>query len=287
MTRLSWAGLAAVALVGWATTPASATLWTLLDNFDGYDNSGDSKTTVATGGVWSAEFVGTNNSHVINTDQGKSLATYGGAAWRGAERNLTGSGAAVLVGEIQTLFWQVRATSTGGGYDFMMGLSPSVARIDTADAWRDFNVMPFVNNAASTPFINAQAPTTPWWAPMNTNEWYNVWVVVDNNATAPSYDLYYSSGTNAPSLVATNAIWRNTGEPGMGINQDLNAIGFMSAGGAGSELWIDNIFFASGEVLTNPLVAVPEASAMLFGSVACIAAGAGYVRRRRAGSSPR
>lgn len=265
--------LAAVAIL--AASPTSRAAWALLDNFDSYDNvTNGTKTIEATGGVWSSEFVGTNNSHVVDSDLGQSLATYGGAAWRGAERDLTGTDAAVTVGEVQTYFWQINATSTGGGFDFMMGLSPGVSNIDSVDAWRDFNVMPFVNNGATTPFINAEAATSPWWAPMTAGVWYNVWVVVDNNATAPTFDLYYSAGSNPAVLVAENANWRNTGESGMGINQNLNAIGFMAAGGAGSQLLIDNIYYSTGELLTNP---VPEVSSALLGAFGLV----GLLRRRR------
>lgn len=225
--------------------------FTLLDDFDSYNNSTDTKTTVATGGVWSAEFIGTANSNIVDSDQGQSLQTLGGAAWRGAERDLTGTDAAVLVGETKTYFWQVKATSTGGAYDFMMGLSQSVANIDSVNAYQDFNVMPFINNGATTPYINAEAPTTPWWAAMSTGVWYNVWVVVDNDATTPTYDLYYSTGAGAPVLVAANANWRNTGA--MPVGNALNAIGFMAAGGVGSTLLVDNIYYAPGEELQNPL----------------------------------
>lgn len=148
-------------LVAGLGTSASAA-WTLLDNFDGYDNSADTLTTNATGAVWSAEFVGTANSHITDTDKGQSLETRGGAPWRGAERDLAGTGAAVLVGETKTFFWQVKAFDNSGAYtegfgfyDFMMGLSPDVTNIDTNNAWQDFSVMPFINNAAATPFINA------------------------------------------------------------------------------------------------------------------------------------
>lgn len=249
----------AIGMYGAGQTQAA---FTLLDNFDSYDNTVETKTTDATGGVWSAEFVGTGNSNIIDSDQGQSLETKGGAAWRGAERDLTGTDAAVVVGEVQTYFWQVLATSINdAGYDFMMGLSPDVSNIDITNAWSDFNVMPFVNNAAATPFINADAPTSPWWAPMNPDEWYNVWVVIDNDAVDPTYDLYYSAGVDAPTLVAADANWRNTGA--LPVGQDLNAIGFMAAGGDGSRLLVDNIYYAQGEDLSNP---VPEpASLALMG----------------------
>ena len=253
-TKLSLVCSMTVGLAGAAQSQAA---FTLLDNFDSYNTSTETLTTPATGGVWTSVFDGTNNSHVEVTDQGQSLATYGGAPWRGAERDLTGTDAAILVDEVQTFFWQVYADATGGGgYDFMMGLSPSVDDINTNDAWQDFSVMPFINNAASTPYINAEAPTSPWWAPMDPNSWYNVWLVIDNDATDPTFDLYYSAGSDAPTLVAGDANWRN-----FAAGVDLNAIGFMAAGGADSRILVDNIYYAAGEDLSNP---VPEPASMVL-----------------------
>ncbi len=217
-----------------------------LDDFDSYA-TGD--TTTATGGAWVAESAGTANSNIVTSDQGQSLETLGGAAWRGAEYDLTGTDASVLVNETQTFFWQVQASSTGGAYDFMMGLSPSVDNIDATNAWQDFSVMPFINNAAETPYINAEAPTSPWWALMSPDTWTNVWVVVDNDETDPTFDLYYSTGSEEPVLVAADANWRN-----FAVGQDLNAIGFMAAGGEGSSFLVDNIWYSAGENTTNPLV---------------------------------
>lgn len=274
MSKCGMMGLAFGLAIAMCGAPALAG-WTLLDDFDSYDNT-DTHTTIATGGVWTSEFDGTNNSHIVDVDpsHAQALQSKGGAPWRGAKRDLSGTGAAVLVGEVQTYFWQVMADvsqSPSGGYDFMMGLSPDVSNIDTNNAYQDFNVMPFVNNAADTPFINAQAPTTPWWAPMTQAVWTNVWVVIDNNATAPTYDLYYSTGSDAPVLVADNADWRNTGA--LPINQDLNAIGFMAAGAEFTELYIDNIYYADGEDLSNP---VPEPA-----SLALLAVGGVTLLRRR------
>lgn len=262
--------MAATLALGVGTSASAA--WTTLDNFDA-DATGP--TTTATGGDWTSVFDGTGNSNIVATDKGQSLETRGGTAWRGAERDLTGTSAAVLVGETQTFFWQVKAfdnsgayTGTGNFYDFMMGLSPDVSNIDTNNAWQDFSVMPFINNAAATPFINADAPTEPWWAPMNPDAWYDVWLVINNDAVDPTFDLHYSVEGGAPILVASDANWRNFA-PGV----DLNAIGFMAAGNAESRFYIDNIAYASGENLTNP---IPEP-----GSLALLGLGGLLIARRR------
>ena len=179
--------------------------------------------------------------------------------------------------ETQTYFWQVKASWSGGSttdwvYDFMMGLSPDVSNIDQYNAYQDFSVMPFINNAPDTPYINAEGPGT-WWAPMNPDEWYNVWVVVDNDATDPTFDLYYSveSDPNNPVLVVADANWRN-----FSAGLDLNAIGFMAAGYDGSSFLIDNIYYIPGASTDNPLnqTAVPVGETMTVQGNLDIQAGA-------------
>jgi autotransporter-associated beta strand protein len=252
------AGVLAVGVWGNAQTHAA---WVLLDNFDSYSTG---QTTVVTGGVWHAEFsdpVGdpndhTGNSAIVASDMGNSLQAIGGTAWRGAERDLTGTGAAVVVDEVQTYFWQVQVHSdqvtTEWVYDFMMGLAPSIDSIDITDAWQDFSVMPYINNAPDTPYINADGPGT-FWALMSPDVWTNVWVVIDNDAVDPTFDLYYSTGFDAPVLVIAGANWRNHA-----ANLDLNAIGFMAAGWDQTDYLIDNIYYTVGEDTTNPLAGAPD-----------------------------
>lgn len=247
--------IARVSLLAVPLVAPAAAQWTLLDDFDAYSTG---PTTTATGGAWTSVWDGTANSNIVVTDKGQSLETLGGAAWRGAERDLTGTAAAVAVGETRTYFWQLRPSYTQDGsgwdYDFMMGLSPDVANIDDSNAWQDFSVMPFVNNEATTPFINAEAPGT-YWAPLAPDVWFNVWVVIDNDASTPGYDCYVSTGNNAPVLVNVDgaANWRN-----FAAGVPLNAIGFMAAGNAGSIVTVDNIYHAPGVELTSPIV-LPDA----------------------------
>jgi hypothetical protein len=265
----------AIAVASCCVSTANAA-WDLLDDFDGYSTG---QTTVVTGGVWHAEFsdpagdpnVHTGNSSIVASDMGNSLQALGGAAWRGAERDLTGTDAAVLVDEIQTYFWQVNVSSdhvtTDWVYDYMMGLSPSVDDIDITDAWQDFSVMPYINNAPDSPFINANGPGT-YWAPMSPEVWTNVWLVIDNDAVDPTFDVYYSTGSAAAALVVADADWRN-----FAAGVDLNAIGFMAAGWDQTEYLIDNIYYAAGEDVTNP---IPEPASLIL-----IALGGLALLRRR------
>ncbi len=237
----------------------------LLDDFDSYSTG---NTNTATGSVWNEEVVVSGLSSIVASDQGNSLQTLGGSAWSGAERDLTGTAAAVEVGQTQAFFWQVMPSDDSGAYtapanfyDFMMGLSTSVDQINTTDAWSDFAVMPFVDNAAATPYVAALDGNAPWWTALATEEWCNIWVIVDNDATSPSYDVYValSSDPNNPVLFAENAYWRggdNTEGNPITPGTALNAIGFMAAGAANSNLLIDNIWYSEdpADFLTNPLV---------------------------------
>ena len=251
-----------------AALATAAQAWTLVDDFESY-STGDTAT--VTGGVWSSK-VNDSTSEIAASGSGQVLQISklaGSGGWDGSDKDLTGIGAALAVGETQTYFWQVSIhtdwETTSWTYDCMMGLSPDVSNIDQVNAWQDFSVMPFINNAPATPYINANAPTSPWWAPMAMDTWTNVWVVVNNDAVDPTFDLYYSTGTDAPVLVAGDADWRN-----FAAGVDLNAIGFMAGGWDLSSYSFDNIYYADGEDLTNP---VPEPVTMVllgFGSLALL-----------------
>ncbi len=227
----------------------------LLDDFNSY---GTGDTSTATGGVWQGEAVGNPNSNIVTTTKGNSLESFGGGpGWQGAERDLTGSGGEVAVGETKTYFWQVLAedasgTNTGanqlGFFDVMQGLTPDVSNIDTTNAWQDFQVMPFINNAATTPFMNNNNGN---FAAMTPGQWYDVWVVINNDATTPSYDLYMAEEGENPVLIGTSP-FVNDGTTG-GFNQDLNAIGFMATANADARVLHDNIYYSIGETTSNPL----------------------------------
>lgn len=274
LRRQSFGVMTAIAVAVWCA--ASAQAWVLLDDFESYDNTADTATTTVTGGVWTSVWDGTANSHVIDVEasHGQALQAKGGAAWRGAERDISGTDAAIAVDEVQTYFWQAKVSWFGDEsvtdwvYDFMMGLTPDVSNLDDINAWQDFSVMPYINNAANSPYINAEGPGT-YWAPMARDTWTNIWIVVDNDAADPTFDLYYSTGADAATLVVADANWRN-----FAGNVDLNGIGFMAAGWEFTEYYIDNIYYAAGEDLSNP---VPEPA-----SVALVTLGALLALRRRA-----
>lgn len=165
----------------------------------------------------------------------------------------------------------------------MMGLTPSTSNVDTNNAWQDFNVMPFVAGAAGGPNMNATnsgGSASTLVSPVTLDAWYNIWVVVDNDSVAPSYDIYTSTGTNNGSLALENARWVNSPSP-IAVGQSLDAIGFMAGGQAGSELLVDNIYWATGTETTNPMV-VPEPAAVLLLGLGAGGLFAGRLRKRTA-----
>lgn len=240
---------------------AEAASWNLIDNFNSYPLG---QTTTATGGVWTAVFSGTANSNIVSDTQGNALQTKGGAAWRGATAPLSQWSATLASGSTGTFFWQYKALQTATGtFDVMMGLTPSTSNVDTNNAWQDFNVMPFVAGASGGPNMsaaNSGGTSTTLVSPVTLDTWYNIWVVVNNDATSPTYDVYTSTGTDNGTLALSNAQWRNSPSP-IAVGQSINAIGFMAAGGAGSELLVDNVYWATGIETTNP---VPEPAALLL-----------------------
>lgn len=252
---------------------ASQASWTLLDNFDSYDNA-NPLSSVASGDIWNSEWYGTANSTIEDTDQGQSLVTYGGAAWRGADRDLSGTGAAVLVDETQTFFYQLKVHSEWAGvnWDFMMGLAPDVSNIDQNNAWQDFSAMPYVAGSPNpTPAVQADGATAGASGALTQDVWYNLWLVVDNDAIDPTFDMYMSTGTDDGTLILQDGDWRNHA-----ANQDLNAIGFMAAGWDQTSYTIDNIYYADGVVDTT--YAIPEPATI--GLIAVMGGGMLFIRRR-------
>lgn len=253
--------------------------WTLLDNFDSYDNSSSTATTDATGGVWDGEFEGTGNGNVIDaadgggldhSTSGQTLQTIGGAPWRGSHSDIESQfNAGLAVGDTATYFFQMKASGSGL-HDIMTGLTDETSTIATGDAWQDFAVMPYVNGTPGSDLgyhMDDAGLSGNEIFSMSTDVWYNVWWVVDNDAE--TYSVYWSTGTDDGTLGGTASIYRN-GFTGT----DLNAMGFMAAGDADSQLQVDNIHFTSGTDTTF----VPEPSVALLGALGGLA----LLRRRRA-----
>ena len=220
----------------------------LIDDFESYDNSGGTGLGASpnnlTGDVWYGEWDGTGAAHITDDPDGdQSLGVTEGSGWRGAETDLANSFAtdvSLADGETATYFYQVMAEGTAT--DCMIGLSESRDSVDINNAWQDFAVMPYVAGGNLKVYgnnIGDQSVTA-----MTNGEWYNVWVVVDNDAK--TFDMYYSTGTDDGTLAYSDISFGRITDP---VN--LEAFAAMNAGT--DMVHVDNLYRLEGVDTSNPL----------------------------------
>ncbi len=243
--------------------------FTLLDNFDGYDNSGDTNVSAGiTNGVWNAEHDQTDFADIVDSASapGNQVLTIhgggngGGGNWRGVDTDLSANwNAGVAHGNSATYFFQFQARSGGpSDFDVMMGLTDDVTNIDSNESWQDFAVMPFLvgpgSGGGGLTFRASKdgQPDEVILDGVALDQWYNVWLVVDN--AAKTYDVYTSTDNAVPTLGANDATYRN----GLG-GGDLDAFGWMS--GKDASVAFDNLYHAAGVDLSNPLALEPTFTA--------------------------
>ncbi len=236
----------------------SQAAWTLIDDFESYDNS--SNTALADGitydsgighDVWAGIPEGTPNAHVYDDSipGGQSLAVYGGS-WRGAETDLKNnfsSDFSLADGETATYFFQFM--TEGDSYDCMLGLVENTNTVDESNAWQDYSVMPFIAGGQ----FKAHGENTGDMVigSINTGQWYNVWLVVDNNAK--QFDVYWSTGT-------TNSTPALSGLTFGRVTAPVNLEAFAISQNQSSTVHIDNLYMTSGVDTTFPstdIVIVP------------------------------
>ena len=229
----------------------------LIDDFDSYDNSSNQNIGAhsngdVTGGVWDGVFDGTNNGQVVDnaTDPADNelvafgIPSQGAGGWRGGVTDLSsnfGSDFSLADGDTATYFFQVM-NEGNGSTDTMIGLTENLTSLDINNSWQDFAVMPYVGGGSLKVYgsnIGDQTVTA-----MSNGQWYNVWLVVDNDAK--TFDMYYSTGTDEGTLAYSNVSFGRLTAPG-----DLTAFGI--AAHEDGRVRIDNLFVTSGENTLNPL----------------------------------
>lgn len=240
----------------------SQAAWTLVDDFDGYDNN--SITTIgsnaggdASAGVWDGVFDGTGNAHIyVNLDDANDnelevygIPSQGATGWRGASTDLANNFVTdftLLDNSTSTLFFQFMAGNSGT-FDCMFGLTDSQAVLDNSDAWMNFAVMPFLagGGAGVADFRVSEGTIIENVA---ADTWYNVWLVVDtaNNTFA----VYSSTGTDDGTLGVSGSAFRN--------NKGLGSLAaFGMAEREDGAVRIDNVYLDIGNSNTSYPVQLP------------------------------
>lgn len=224
---------------------------TLIDDFESYDNSGTTSLGATpgnlTGDVWIGEWDGTGAAFVTDDPDGdQSLAVREGSGWRGAETDLANnfaSDVSLADGDTATYFYQVMADGTAS--DAMTGLTETRTNVDINNPWQDFAVMPYVAGGNLKVYggnIGDQTVTS-----MTSGDWYNVWVIVDN--ASKTFDMYWSTGTDAATLAYSDVEFGRVTNPG-----NLEAFAIMNNGT--DLVHVDNLYKLAGEVTDNPLTSV-------------------------------
>ena len=227
--------------------------WTLIEDFDSYDNT--SATLVAdgiTGGVWAEVPVGDGSAHIVD-DNGtgdQSIAVYG-SGWRGIETDLQNSYASdfsLADGNTATYFFQFM--TEGDDIDCMFGLTESTNSVDESNAWQDYAVMPYVAGGQFKVYGENIGDSAVGF--ISTGQWYNVWLVVDNGTK--EFDVYWSEGSTNAVLAESDVQFGRITAPG-----DLAAFAFSQ--NLSSMMHVDNLYKAVGVDTSFPsldILDVPE-----------------------------
>ncbi len=221
----------------------------LIDDFDAYDNSSTTSLGATpnnlTGDTWIGVWDGTGGALITDDPDGdQSLAVREGSGWRGAETDLANNFAgdfSLADGQTATYFFQVMAE--GNSTDCMIGLAESRASVDENNSWQDFSVMPYI--AGGNLKVYGDNIGDQYVTPMTSGDWYNVWVVVDNDTK--TFDMYWSTGTDGGTLAYSDVEFGRITNP-----TNLEAFAAMNAGT--DLVHVDNLYMMLGESIANPLV---------------------------------
>ncbi len=230
---------------------AAAAQAVLIDDFEGY----------ALGNVrdvasppWTA-VDNTGQADIFDDGTGNQVLGFGwNSGWRGTYNDTIVPVADTSIAA--TLFMRLYANHED--LDHSVGLADVPgAEINWFD---DFEIQVAVtrNDTAGTVDLKGRnAGNVDFLALLNTGQWYNVWVVIDQ--TADVYDLYLTTGTaeaTAADQVGFDLAFRN------GTTDALTAfVGCGYYAGGQQDLWVDDIYLTEGVDLSNP---IPEPASLLL-----------------------
>lgn len=231
-----------------------------IDDFNSYPTGDIGAVPNSTGDVWTGVFNGTANADIVSESGNLSLAVQGTNAangWRGAVSDLKNAHSrdfSLADGKTGTYFFRVKSANPSTT-DFIFGLTEQPASTtsapgnDIADPWNEYAITLSIANGQLRGYSEGSGDVAA--TSLAANQWLNVWVIVDNSSK--TYQIATSLGTADGTLASsTFAFGRHTGATvgsqslvTFGAHERVNVLG-----------QIDDLSFASGVVLANPLAAV-------------------------------
>lgn len=257
----------AVVRVGAAGLPTSAVANNLARIDDFQDDTVGKLNAGATGGVWTEVSDGTDNAQVVNDSGNRALEYYGtGSAWRGVQSSLRSSFSpadhSLEHGDQATYFFRVQRRGTQT-IDGIFGLT-NLESIGTDAPWQELAITLSLFQGTAT------GDTTALRAydgdgggdvvirnNVATNEWVNVWLVVDNQAK--TYQVATSTGADGGTLFPNTFQFGRQTAAGAAIDTFAGAE-YRAIPGTrnASAVRLDDFYRLDGRALANPLALVGE-----------------------------
>ncbi|WP_146397428.1 glycosyl hydrolase [Pseudobythopirellula maris] len=223
----------------------SAPGWFTIEDFDSYapGNVRD---------VASPPWTAHENTSLADIESvgGDNALSYGWSQeFRGASRGL-GDGGAVEEDDTATVFFRFRSKTDDPDHSLGLGDQATTGGVQFGDYETQIRLLD--DPSATGTFLidarNGGAFTAPLATGLATDEWHNVWMVIDQ--ATDQYDVYLSTGeADAVKLNATPLAFRN------GADSALDSF-LALAGGSPIDngALVDDIVYLHGENLTNPLL---------------------------------
>ena len=237
----------------------------LIDAFETYPPGDIGAMPNATADRWTGVFDGTANADIVDTGGNRALAVNGTNAangWRGAITDLKSAHASdfsLLHGQTGTYFFRVRRTGSAA-IDAIFGLTDQTASTisapgnDTGSPWDEYAVMLSIFGDSSNGMLRAydDGDGDVNVGPITSDQWINVWVTVDNDAKTYRVATSTGSGAGTDSGRAYDFGRRTAATV---ADQALVTFGFHEARNVAAQ--IDDLHYAPGTWLTNPLAPAP------------------------------
>ena len=235
----------------------------LIDDFEGYTTGDIGAKPNTTGDLWTGVFDGTANADIVAASENQALGVVGipsqsGSPWRGAITDLKNGRAADFSlpdGETGTYFFRIQRTISSAmdavfGFTDQAASSSSAPGNDIASPYNEYAVMLQMSGSGNSGSLNARNGTSGLLTVASgiSNEWVNVWVVV--NQSNHTFRVASSEGEeDGVDSGQTFAFGYRTAET-VGTN---SLICFGVHESKGDEIRMDDFYYSPGSNLKNPL----------------------------------